>query len=50
MHWNDQKSRDFNTVVCQDMEAILNQLDRVCEKLGSGTENVLSRLSRLENL
>ena len=48
-YWKDQKSGDFNAVVCRDMEAILNQLDRACERLESETENVLARLSRLEN-
>ena len=50
LHWNDQKSRDFNTVVCRDMESLLQQLDRACEKLESDTENVLAGLRRLEIL
>ena len=50
LHWNDQKSRDFNTVVCRDMEAILQQLDRACQNLENETDGVLARLRRLENL
>ena len=49
-YWNDQKSRDFNIVVCQEMEAILNRLDGACERLEAGTESALARLSRLENI
>jgi len=49
MYWNDQKSKEFYKVVLE-MESMLNNLDKACEKMDSNNKNILARLNKLENL
>ncbi|MCL2720826.1 MAG: hypothetical protein FWD47_05755 [Treponema sp.] len=48
--WSDDVSQRFYSSVLMELENTLNSLNRASERLESETNNVNSRLSRLENI
>jgi hypothetical protein len=49
-YWKDEKAEYFYSSGILAMESILNNLDSACEKLEKDTEDLLARLSKVENI
>ena len=50
LHWNDEISHKFHSSVMAELETILNSLNAACSKLELDTDNVITRLTRLNSL